>query len=102
MRYVLRLLGQIAVVVSLPALMIAAAVAGLVSKPVARTRGEVADLIERFLAGEDTTVEWDEFICVPIADAELERIRQRCADLEGAAEEEVELHLLLHHLRSAY
>jgi hypothetical protein len=45
-------------------------------RPIARTRGQVADILSRELAGTATDPEWDEFICVPIEDPELDQIRE--------------------------
>ena len=50
-------------------------------QPVRRTREEVATILESFLAGRVTAGGWDYFISVPIEDAELDRVRQRCDGL---------------------
>jgi len=46
-----------------------------------RSRGEVADTIERFVDGICSRWEWDEFCSVPIIDPELDGIRIRCGGL---------------------
>lgn len=47
-----------------------------------RTRGEVADIIEQFLDGTGGVWDWDDFTTRPIADDELEAVRQRCSQLD--------------------
>ena len=42
------------------------------------TKAEVADLIERFLDGGGGKWDWDDFLSIPIADPELDEVRQRC------------------------
>jgi hypothetical protein len=46
-----------------------------------RSRGEVADIIERFVNGTGGKWDWDDFISWPIADPQLDAIRARCAGL---------------------
>ena len=58
-----------------------ALIAGILSKPVQRTRGEVADTIEKFISGTCPDMEWDEFSCVRIADSRLDEIRKTCVVL---------------------
>ncbi len=48
---------------------------------IARSRREVADIIENFLNGRSGERDWDDFISVPIRDEELNQIRLRCAAL---------------------
>jgi hypothetical protein len=43
------------------------------------TKAEVADIIERFLEGNGGQWDWDDFLSIPIADPELDEVRQRCA-----------------------
>ncbi len=68
-------LVRILAVLALPVLLPIAAVAGLFQRPLVRTRSEVADILERYVQGEDNDAEWDDFTCVRIADPELEAIR---------------------------
>jgi hypothetical protein len=42
------------------------------------TKAEVADIIERFLNGGGGEWDWDDFLSIPIADSELDEVRQRC------------------------
>ena len=42
------------------------------------TKAEVADIIERFLDGGGGEWDWDDFLSIPIADPELDEVRQRC------------------------
>jgi hypothetical protein len=42
------------------------------------TKAEVADIIERFLNGGGGGWDWDDFLSIPIADPELDEVRQRC------------------------
>lgn len=65
----------------LPILMVVSFVVGLFQRPIQRTRTDVASVLERFLYNEITDEEWDDFICIPIQDSELERIRTQCEKL---------------------
>ena len=68
--------------VLLPFFFVGAAVAGLVAKPVRRTRAEVASTIRAFVDGTGGPYDWDDFICGGrIEDPTLENIRARCAAL---------------------
>ena len=42
------------------------------------TKAEVADIIERFLEGNGGQWDWDDFLSIPIADPQLDGVRQRC------------------------
>ena len=54
----------------------------LSSKPVVRTRAEIADTIQSFVDGTGGPWDWDDFICGgSIEDPTLEAIRDRCASL---------------------
>jgi hypothetical protein len=46
-----------------------------------RSRGEVADIIERFVDGICGKWDWDDFISWPIVDPHLDAIRTRCAGM---------------------
>jgi hypothetical protein len=48
------------------------------------TRDEVADLIERFVAGNVGEWEWDGFISVRSADPAIEHVRQQCDEIHDA------------------
>ena len=48
---------------------------------IGRSRGEVADTIERFVDGICSQWEWDDFCSAPIIDPQLEAIRLRCTGL---------------------
>lgn len=50
-------------------------------RKIGRSRGEVADTIERFIDGICSRYEWDDFCSVPIIDLHLDAIRLRCASL---------------------
>ena len=66
----------------LPFLVIGAAVAGLVARPVRRTPAEVASIIQAFVDGTGNPYDWDDFLCGGrIEDQALEKIRARCAAL---------------------
>jgi hypothetical protein len=51
--------------------------------PIMRTREEVADILEDFVSGKGGNWDWDDFISFRIADSELERIREHCANLDS-------------------
>ena len=69
-------------VLLLPLLVLAAGIAKLFSKPVARTRTEVLDAITAFVNDTGGPYDWDDFICGGrIKDPILESIRARCASL---------------------
>ncbi len=57
------------------------AVALLGRRGVERTPEEVAEIIERFVAGTASDWEWDDFISVRIRNPQLETIARRCAGL---------------------
>lgn len=42
---------------------------------------EIADLIERFLAGNVKAYEWDDFISIHIKDSRLEQVRKECDEI---------------------
>ena len=73
------------VLLALPVLLPVAFVAGLLQRPVRRTRAEVADLLEREADGRGRDAEWDDFTCIRIADPELEAIRATIVRAEQAA-----------------
>ena len=50
-------------------------------RKIARSRGEVADTIERFIDGICSRWDWDDFCTAPIIDFQLDAIRLRCAGL---------------------
>lgn len=72
--------GRLLVILLLPVLLPAAAIAGLWEKPKQRTPQEVATLIAGFLDGTDEWA-WDDFESVRIADPFLEDIRRRAVPL---------------------
>jgi hypothetical protein len=45
------------------------------------TPAEVADIIERFINGEEEDYEWDDFTSIPINDPYLEIVRKVCSEL---------------------
>jgi hypothetical protein len=61
---------------ALPVLPVAM-IAGLLSRPVRRTREKVVRFLEDFLHGTGGDDDWDEFTSVPIEDPELEGLRRR-------------------------
>ena len=78
-------LARTMALIALPVLLPVAFVAGLLQPPARRTRGEVADLLEREADGRGRGAEWDDFVCVPIADPELDAIRAAIVRAEKAA-----------------
>lgn len=50
-------------------------------RKIARSRGEMADTIERFVQGICSRWDWDDFCTAPIIDPQLDTIRLRCVDL---------------------
>lgn len=42
---------------------------------------KVADIIERFIEGKGSELDWDDFISSPISDPKLDKIRIRCSQL---------------------
>ncbi len=52
------------------------------AKGIERTPAEVAKFLEDFLNGSGPKWEWDDFLSTPLADEELDKIRQRCAHLD--------------------
>ncbi|QEF97956.1 hypothetical protein Mal15_20020 [Stieleria maiorica] len=48
-------------------------------------RAEVVQIIERFLSGEGGAYEWDDFLSLPIADPNLDRVRQQCVRVDWAS-----------------
>jgi hypothetical protein len=72
------------------------------SRRVQRSRGEVADLIDRYLDGDVSDDEWDDFTSVPIADPRLDRIRSEWIESSRDPDREREfLAALRKELRSA-
>ena len=69
-------------VLLLPFLALGAFVAGLLSRPVERTRADVAGAIKAFVDETGGPYDWDDFICGGrIKDPKIESIRARCASL---------------------
>ena len=50
-------------------------------KRFSRTKEEVASTIENFINGTSGPYDWDDFVSIPIKDAELNKIRLHCANL---------------------
>jgi hypothetical protein len=50
-------------------------------RAIGRSRGEVADTLERFVAGICSRWDWDDFCATPMIDPQLDAIRLRCAGL---------------------
>ena len=75
--------------VALPVIVLAAIVVKLVTmpfeRPATRSRLDVSEILKRRISDNPDWMEWDEFLCVPIADSELEAIREECAALEVRA-----------------
>lgn len=46
-----------------------------------KSPSEIADIIERFIEGKGSKWDWDDFICSPVNDPDLDKIRIRCAQL---------------------
>ena len=51
------------------------------NKPVDLSPSEVLDYLKRMHAGEIDEYWWDDFLNIPIKDAELDKIRARCEDV---------------------
>ena len=64
------------ILVAVGALLIGLAVAARTARPDVMTGEEVATEIEKFLARQGGRYDWDDFICVPLADAFLDQIRE--------------------------
>lgn len=52
------------------------------SKGIDRTPAEIAKFMQDFLNGTGPKWEWDDFLSTPLADPELEKIRERCRHLD--------------------
>ena len=82
LKKLLKLLGFVLA----PVLIVLAVIVKLVispfEKPINRTREEVAAILQRRLSDAPDWNEWDDFICIPIADPNLETIRKECLVLE--------------------
>jgi hypothetical protein len=67
------------------------------------TGDDVADFIERHIQGTEGKWDWDEFTSIPIANDGLDRIRERCSELDGplpiSQETEQELRNIVERLR---
>jgi hypothetical protein len=50
-------------------------------RPIRRSSADVARILRNLLDGTVSPTEWDDFVCIPIADKRLDEIRKRCADL---------------------
>ena len=74
----LRVLG----ILFMPVLFLVSLVSGILSKPLPRTHSDVAALLRRRLAGTQDRGEWDDFVCRPIADFQLEAMRRSCVNIE--------------------
>lgn len=72
----------IALVLLVPLLLVAV-ITKLFERPFVRSRDEVAEILEARIAPEGDWPVWDEFLCCPIADPELEAIRRLCLDIES-------------------
>lgn len=76
----------ILLILLLPLLAIAAFIAKLFSKPVARTPASVAEILTRRLESDPDWHEWDDFVCVPIQEKSLDQIRLECRDMDPSGE----------------
>ncbi len=52
------------------------------SKGIERTPAQVAKFMDDFLNGAGPKWEWDDFLATPLADPELEKMRERCRHLD--------------------
>jgi hypothetical protein len=77
------LLLSAVLVLLLPVLMVAAAIAGLLSRPLERTHSEVADILARYAAGQTDRAEWDDLSCIRIP--RLSRSAERWSMRNGKA-----------------
>lgn len=75
-------LGVLALVVIVPAVIIAKIVSMPFERPFNRSAEEVARYLRDFLNGTGGDWDWDDFISIPITDARLEAIRDRAAHLD--------------------
>jgi hypothetical protein len=71
--------GFIAAAIIIPLAVIIKLVTMPFERPVQRTASEVARYIRDFIEGTGGEWDWDDFECIPIADPELESIRDRAA-----------------------
>jgi hypothetical protein len=65
-----------------PILIPLAALAGLFSKPIRRTPGEVADYLSDFIEDRSGPCDWDDFTSLRIADPALDAIRMRATEID--------------------
>jgi hypothetical protein len=79
-----KVLIKFGAILLLPLIVIVVVMIKIFEKPMPRTPEDVADLMEKSLAGDDAA--WDELISVPIADPELEAIRKQCLKLNSDSE----------------
>ena len=69
------------VIFVLPFATVISLIAGLIDKPIDRSRDDVAKYIREFLDGTGSEYDWDDFVCVPIKDQELDEIREIASEL---------------------
>ena len=86
-------------IVLLPLLVLAKIVFFFFEKPLDRSPGEMAELMEQTLAGDDMA--WDRLISIPVANPRLEAIRKQCLNLKSEPEIRETLSGFIHDLRSA-
>lgn len=75
--------GYVAFLLFIPIFLLVKIISTPFEKPTDRTPDEVVGLLVGFLEGTVEDWDWDDFTCCPIADAQLEEIRQRAVALEG-------------------
>ncbi len=71
----------------IPFVVVAALVAKLFSKPIHRTPESIVALLQLRLSDTPDWHEWDEFVCVPISDMSLEKIRIECGMIDPREQE---------------
>jgi len=78
----LELLVALVAIILLPLFILLKIVLLPFERPVKRKRTEVASILRAMLDGTISDSEWDDFVCVSIADPRLDEMRQRCARIE--------------------
>ena len=81
-------LGVVAAAILIPAAIVAKLITMPFERPHKRSAEEVARYLKDFLEGTGGEWDWDDFTCIPLADPDLEAIRQRAARIELPVSEE--------------
>ena len=71
----------------IPFAVAAAVIAKLFSKPINRTPESIVAILQRRISDSPDWYEWDEFICVPISDKFLDKVRVECEMIDPREQE---------------